>query len=65
MPPKYAHVHVEGDWGIRLGKGTITIEVWDKKDRKIGAVAIHAKGVDVSGKTGRAASAVKWDELNR
>jgi hypothetical protein len=20
---------VEGDWGIRLGKGNITIEVWD------------------------------------
>jgi hypothetical protein len=29
MAPRYAHVHVEGDWGIRLGKGTITIEVWD------------------------------------
>jgi hypothetical protein len=29
MAPGYAHVHVEGDWGIRLGKGNITIEVWD------------------------------------
>jgi hypothetical protein len=42
---------VEGDWGIRLGKGNITIEVRDKPDRKIGSVAIGAQDVAFRGRT--------------
>jgi hypothetical protein len=64
MAPRYAHVHVEGDWGIRLGKGTITIEVWDKKDRKVGTVSIGQAGVRVRGKTRRKPIEVVWDDLN-
>ncbi|MGB6442942.1 MAG: hypothetical protein WBF81_06570 [Thermoplasmata archaeon] len=64
MAPRYAHVHVAGDWGIRLGKGTITIEVWDKKDRKIGTVTVGSRGVAVRGMTRRKPVVVDWDELN-
>jgi hypothetical protein len=65
MAPRYAHVHVEGDWGIRIGKGNITIEVWDKRDRKIGSVAIGARGVAVRGRTRRKAVVVTCDDLKR
>jgi hypothetical protein len=64
MAPRYAHVHVEGDWGIRLGKGAITIEVWDKKDRKVGTVSIGSSRVSVRGKTRRKPTEVKWDDRN-
>jgi hypothetical protein len=63
MAPRYAHVHLEGDWGVRLGKGNITIEVWDKRDRKIGSVAIGSHGVAVRGRTRRKPVVVNWDEL--
>ena len=64
MAPRYAHVHVEGDWGIRLGKGTITIEVWDKKDRQVGTVSTGSSGVRGRGKTRRKPTEIRWDELN-
>jgi hypothetical protein len=64
MAPRYAHVHVEGDWGIRLGKGNITIEVWDKKDRKVGTISIGSSGVRVQGKTRRKPAEIMWDDLN-
>jgi hypothetical protein len=65
MAPRYAHVHVEGDWGIRLGKGNITIEIWDKRDRRIGSVAIGQAGVSVGGPRGRQKPVVKWEEIGR
>ena len=65
MAPRYAHVHVEGDWGIRLGKGNITVEVWNKRDRRIGSVSIGNAGVSVGGNRGRRKTLVEWDELNR
>jgi len=46
-------VHVEGDWGIRLGKTNITIGVRDKKNHKVGTVSIGSSGVRVRGKTRR------------
>ncbi len=64
MAPRYAHVHVEGDWGIRLGKGKISIEVWGKKDRTVGTVTIGQSGVRVRGKTRRKPTEVNWDDLN-
>ena len=63
MAPRYAHVHVEGDWGIRLGKGNITIDVWDKRDRRVGSVTIGQAGVSVGGARGRRAVVARWDEL--
>jgi hypothetical protein len=66
MAPRYAHIHVVGDWGIRLGKGNITIDVWDKKDRKVGSVSVGSKGVRVSGKRrGGTPTEISWDSLNR
>jgi hypothetical protein len=64
MATRYAHVHVDGDWGIRLGKGNITIEIWDKKDRRVGSVTIGQVGVSVGGKRGRRRVVTNWDELN-
>jgi hypothetical protein len=64
MSPRYAHVHVEGDWGIRLGKGTLTIEVWGKKDRKVGIVSVGSAGVRVRGKTRRKPIEIMWGDLN-
>ena len=64
MSPRYAHVHVEGDWGIRLGKGHITIEVWDKRDRRVGSVTVGQVGVSVGGRRGRRRIVTRWDELN-
>lgn len=64
MAPRYAHVHVEGDWGIRLGKGNITIEVWDKKDSKVGTASIGSSGVRVRGKTRRKPAVIMRDEVN-
>jgi hypothetical protein len=65
MAPRYAHVHVEGDWGIRLGKGNITIEVWDRKDRKVGIVSIGSSGIRIRGKTRRKPTENGCDELNK
>jgi hypothetical protein len=65
MAPRYAHVHVEGNWGIRLGNRSIRIEVWDKDDRKIGMVSVGKTGVEVSGKGRGTPTVVKWDDLNR
>jgi hypothetical protein len=64
MATRYAHVHVDGDWGIRLGKGNITIEIWDKKDRRVGTVSIGSSGVQVRGKTRRKPFEISWDDLN-
>jgi hypothetical protein len=63
MAPRDAHVHVEGDWGIRPGEGNITIEVWDKRDRKIGSVAIGSHGVSVKGRARRKPVVEGWDAL--
>jgi hypothetical protein len=65
MATRYAHVQVDGDWGIRLGKGNITIEIWDKKDRRVGSVTIGQVGVSVGGKRGRRRVVSNWDKLNR
>jgi hypothetical protein len=65
MAPRYAHVHVEGDWGIRLGKGNITIEVWDKRDRRVGSVQMVRNGVLVDGKRDRRKLVVRCDSLNQ
>jgi hypothetical protein len=62
MAPRYAHVHVEGDWGIRLGKGNITIEVWDKRDRQFSSVTIGAIGFAVSGGASRRRSGVRHND---
>jgi len=64
MSQRYAHVHVEGNWGIRLGNKSIRIEVWDKDDKKIGTVAVGKTGVSVSGKGRAAPKVVNWDDLN-
>jgi len=56
---------VEGDWGIRLDKGNITIEVRDKKDRNFGTVSIGQAGVRVRGQARRKPTEVRWDDLNR
>jgi len=65
MATRYAHVHVDGDWGIRLGKENITIEICDKKDRRVGSVTIGQVGVGVGGRRGRRRVVANWDELNR
>ena len=64
MAPRYAHVHVEGDLGIRFGRGNITIEVWDKRDRKVGIVSIGQAGVRVRGKIRLKPIEIRWDDLN-
>ena len=61
---RYAHVHIEGNWGIRLGNKSIRIEVWDRDDEKIGTIAVGKTGVSVSGKGRAPPKVVKWDDLN-
>jgi hypothetical protein len=60
----YAHVHVGGDWGIRLGKGNITIGVRDKKNRKVRTVSIGSSGVRVRGKTRRKPIEILYEDIN-
>jgi hypothetical protein len=64
MPAARTHVRVKGDYGVRLGHGDITIDVWDKKDRKVGSVTIGQSGVQVKGKTHRKPALIKWDDSN-
>ena len=65
MAPARTRVHVKGDYGVRLGHGNITIDVWDKKDRKVGTVTIGQSGVQVKGKTRRKPMQIKWDDPSR
>ena len=65
MAPRYAHVHAEGDWGIRLGKGNLTIEVWDKQDKRMASISVGHRGVSVGGRKCKRAAVLDFDELNR
>jgi hypothetical protein len=48
---------------MRPGKGNITIEVRDTRDRKVGSVAIDSPSVGTRGRTRIKPVVVNWDEL--
>ena len=63
--PKYAWLKVEGNSGIVLDRGNVTLKVWDDEgERVVGNVTLGTTGVTLAGAKGKNSRTVRWDELN-